>query len=292
MQKLLPSLRAETAVSAAYNFGGDHLLKRTLVAIPALGLLFLVVYFHGLYFKIFAGIMAILCTHEMMKVTSMGGAQPIKWIGYAFAALIYPVYDFAGGFSGIAILTALALICIFTVLILTGRDTKDGFMTAFCLFYPGTLLVFLTAVACIPQKSASQFMIILAFGAAIITDTFAYFTGNLLGKHKLAQSISPKKTIEGSIGGTVFGTGAVFLTGYFAQAAFGININPLWYLLLGFVLSILTQLGDLSASLIKRKFGAKDYGRIMAGHGGAMDRLDSVLFISPAVYIFYLIISL
>lgn len=268
------------------------MLKRILVAIPALCLLFLAVYLHGLYIKIFVGILAVLCTHEMMKVTSLGGARPIKWIGYIYAMLIYPAYEFADGFTGIAILITLALISIFIVLILTKADTKDGLMTALCLVYPGLLLAFLMAIVSIPEKGISQFMIILAFGAAMITDTFAYFIGGLLGKRKLAEKISPKKTVEGAVGGTLFGTTGVFLIGYLTQTVFGIDISPYWYILFGLALSVLTQFGDLSASLIKRKFGAKDYGRIMAGHGGAMDRLDSVLFISPVIFVFYLITAL
>ena len=93
------------------------------------------------------------------------------------------------------------------------------------------------------------------------------------------------------MGGAVFGTAAVFIIGLFVQQAFGFHISPLWYLLLGFVLSVLTQFGDLAASIVKRKFDVKDYGKIMGEHGGAMDRLDSVLFICPVVFAFYLLIA-
>ena len=74
------------------------------------------------------------------------------------------------------------------------------------------------------------------------------------------------------------------------QDYFGVGMNPLWYVLLGLVLSVMTQIGDLAASLVKRRLGIKDYGYIMGEHGGAMDRLDSVLFISPAVFAFYYVL--
>ena len=268
------------------------MIKRILVAIPALALLVCVIYFHGIYAKIFVGLLCALCVHEMMKAAATGEAQPIRPIGYAFAALLVPAFIFVGGFTGAMLLYAAAAMAVFIVLVLTNRDARDGLITGLPMLYPGLLFVFFAAMVCVPKASASQFLIIIAFAASVITDTFAYFTGMLLGKHKLCPKISPKKTIEGAIGGTVFGTAAVALFGAFAQNLFGVNIAFYWYIVLGLALAVLTQFGDLSASIIKRKFGVKDFGRIMAGHGGAMDRLDSVLFISPAVFAFYLIAAL
>jgi phosphatidate cytidylyltransferase len=158
------------------------------------------------------------------------------------------------------------------------------------MFYPGLFFSFMLAIFCIEQPDISRFLVIIAFGAAVITDTFAYFCGRLFGKHKLIPKISPKKTVEGAIGGLVFGTGAVVLLGTLLQGGFHVSMNPLWYALLGLILSALTQIGDLAASLVKRRLGIKDYGHIMGEHGGMMDRLDSVLFISPAVYAFYFIL--
>jgi len=268
------------------------LIKRILVAIPALALLFCVVYFHGIYAKIFAGLLCVLCIHEMMKAAGTGEAKPIRPIGYAFAALLIPAFLFVGGFTGAMLLYAAAAMAVFIVLAVSGRDARDGLLTGLPMLYPGLLFVFFTAMVCVPEKEVSQFLIIIAFASTVITDSFAYFTGMLLGKHKLCPKISPKKTVEGAIGGTVFGTAAVVVFGIFAQGVFGVDIAFYWYIVLGLALSVLAQFGDLAASIIKRKFGVKDFGRIMAGHGGAMDRLDSVLFISPAVFAFYLIAAL
>lgn len=122
----------------------------------------------------------------------------------------------------------------------------------------------------------------------ILTDTGAYFTGMICSKkfktHKLNERISPKKTIEGSIGGIVFGTLIPFLLTYIpalrleTQNVYNIEINSIVILCLAFIMSVVAQLGDLTFSAIKRHFGVKDYSNIFPGHGGVLDRLDSILF--------------
>ena len=112
---------------------------------------------------------------------------------------------------------------------------------------------------------------------ATITDTFAYVVGTLIGKHKLIPEVSPKKSIEGSIGGSIVGT-AVATIFYYNLVSSNINIFVL--IAITFVLTIIGQLGDLFFSKIKRENGIKDFSNIMPGHGGVLDRLDSIAFIS------------
>ncbi len=119
---------------------------------------------------------------------------------------------------------------------------------------------------------------IIAFG----TDTFAYFAGNLFGKHKLYPEVSPNKTIEGSIGGVL---GSVLLTIVFTRFFNLDNLNLL--VPLAIITSIISQLGDLVASKIKRYVEIKDYGYLIPGHGGILDRFDSVIFTAPVVYYYY-----
>jgi phosphatidate cytidylyltransferase len=126
------------------------------------------------------------------------------------------------------------------------------------------------------MRNQGLMLFIYLFLITTFTDTYAYITGLLIGRHKLLESISPKKTIEGLIGGTIFGT-------VFASTFYVVVINPSVDLfaiyLVTFFLSILGQLGDLVFSSIKRYYGKKDFSNIMPGHGGVLDRLDSVIFV-------------
>lgn len=134
-----------------------------------------------------------------------------------------------------------------------------------------------------------QFVFILAFLTPWMCDSFAYFTGMAIGKHKLIPEVSPKKTVEGAIGGTVFGTGAIVgygaLVGRYLISDVNARILPL--IIVGVILCIISQCGDLIASLIKRHFGIKDYGKVFPGHGGVLDRFDSIIVTAPILYILF-----
>ena len=120
-----------------------------------------------------------------------------------------------------------------------------------------------------------------------MSDTGAYFTGYFFGKHKMAPVISPKKTWEGFFGGWVVSVGCAALFGVIYQAVTGVvlAISPLWMAILALPLAPLSVCGDLLASKIKRQYGIKDYGNIMPGHGGVMDRFDSVVMIAPILWL-------
>ena len=132
------------------------------------------------------------------------------------------------------------------------------------------------------------YLFLLPFVGSWVTDTFAYFTGRLIGRHKLAPVISPKKTVEGSIGGIVFAVGAFAAYGAIAAARGVVPRYPA-LLLCGLVVSLVSQIGDLALSAIKREQGIKDYSNIFPGHGGVLDRFDSVIATAPLVLIFSLL---
>ncbi len=141
-------------------------------------------------------------------------------------------------------------------------------MMSFIMSYCISLIISLYAVG----KGTTFFYILVA---SLLTDTGAYFVGRKLGKHKLNERVSPKKTIEGSIGGVICGFGFSILYAYF-NSFLGLPMH--FVFACSILLPIISEFGDLAFSLIKRSYGIKDFGNIMPGHGGVLDRIDSVIF--------------
>ena len=129
-----------------------------------------------------------------------------------------------------------------------------------------------------------KFLVVMVLVVAFATDIFAYFSGMLFGNKKLCPNISPKKTVAGAVGGTAFGTAAGVLVFWLADK------NPLLGLI-ALPLSVVSQFGDLAASVIKRRFGVKDYGKIFPGHGGVLDRFDSIIPVSVITLAFLVILG-
>ena len=125
-----------------------------------------------------------------------------------------------------------------------------------------------------------KYLYLLIFISAWVTDIFAYFTGYLIGKHKLIEDVSPKKTVEGSIGGIIFCALAFVGYGFVVKTFFSAEANLLFLGISGVILSVIAQIGDLIMSVIKRQYNVKDYGWIFPGHGGMLDRFDSILAVS------------
>jgi phosphatidate cytidylyltransferase len=141
-----------------------------------------------------------------------------------------------------------------------------------------------TSLVLLRDLKYGVYIFIIPFVISWMTDTFAYFSGMLFGKHKLIPSVSPKKTVEGAVGGTVC---AVLLTLLYGFIAGKISNSEPQYLSIGIIatiVSVLSQCGDLVMSLIKRKFQIKDYGKIFPGHGGVLDRFDSIIISSSFIY--------
>ncbi len=159
--------------------------------------------------------------------------------------------------------------------------------------YCMTLIITIALSSIVHMKNRDPahacFYFILALGLPWMADIGAFFAGSFLGKHKLCPEISPKKTIEGAVGGVILCVGATCLIGWiFADLIYGknIGINYLSLSILALVGSFLSILGDLSFSIVKRNFKLKDYGFIIPGHGGFLDRFDSVIFVSPFILMF------
>ncbi len=250
-------------------------------------------------FLIFAAGMAAVGTWEMHAC--IGAKKPYLYIPailYVIAACVLTRYPADGLFSMpylsvLQLLTFvyLAYLFVFAVLshrkpeeerthTLTAGDASLCFTTTFYIAFGFASVVLLR------DLPAGKYIFLLAFFSSWVTDTFAYFTGRFFGKHKLIEPVSPKKTVEGAIGGIVFCI--LFLLGYgfiVEKAIGGAKANYLLLAVAGLVLAVVGMFGDLIASLIKRQYNIKDYGKLFPGHGGVMDRFDSVLFCAPALYL-------
>ncbi len=133
------------------------------------------------------------------------------------------------------------------------------------------------------EGAAGRFLFLMPFVFSWVTDTFAYFCGRLFGKHKLIPEVSPKKTVEGAIGGVVFGTLGVVVYGLVVAKAFGMTPNYTVLAIGGLLIPVVSQIGDLVMSAIKREYGIKDFGKMLPGHGGLLDRFDSSIAVTVAI---------
>ncbi len=247
------------------------MVTRILTAIVALLLLIPLLIWGGVWgagalFALIAG----FSVYEMLGCCGLFKKWAVSITSIIVAAFISisPVWDTNIAAKviilGLPALTVLFLI--FAVITHANTDVERllMFITLFTYITAGfTALSFM-------RVSYGLWAVALVLSVAWATDTFAYFSGMLFGNKKLCPNISPKKTIAGAIGGTAFGTVAGVLVFWLADK------NPLLGLI-ALPLSVVSQFGDLAASVIKRRFGVKDYGKIFPGHGGVLDRFDSII---------------
>lgn len=217
-------------------------------------------------------------------------AKPILWIGYfacfmmAFIHIIPTQYLV----NVIGILMASTVLILFLHVIVTNMKINivDIALTFFGICY---IVIFLLFIPIITGRENGKLLVWYIIFAAWGTDVFAYIIGKKFGKHKFSE-VSPKKSIEGCIGGTV--GSLIFIIGYtiFLNNYFNMNINYILITAIGTILSLIGQIGDFSASTIKRYVGIKDFGNLFPGHGGMLDRIDSVIFIAPFAYFLLMLI--
>lgn len=169
------------------------------------------------------------------------------------------------------------------------KFTANQVMAAyFSLIYAPVMLsfVFLTR-----ELEHGVYFVWAIFISSWISDTCAYLVGVLVGKHKLAPVLSPKKSIEGSVGGIAGSALVGFLFGVYIGKVFGIEGFAVTLAIVSAVGSVISQVGDLAASAIKRNHDIKDYGKLIPGHGGIMDRFDSVIFTAPITYFLIILLT-
>lgn len=209
--------------------------------------------------------------------------------GLLAIAVYYLVIFFAKTHTYFMITVILMLMALMFVYVFAfPRFTANQVMaTYFSLIYAPVMLSFIFMTR---QLEYGEYLVWMIFISSWISDTCAYLVGVLIGKHKLVPQLSPKKTIEGSIGGILGSAIVGALFGLFLlDKTLGGNQFGIMLFVIGAIGSVISQVGDLTASAIKRNHDIKDYGSLIPGHGGIMDRFDSVIFTAPMIY--FLIIS-
>lgn len=264
--------------------------KRVISAIIALAIFIPIIIMGGLPYQILIYLLAMLGLKEFLHVKASKKEIPIfiEIISYVILTLlvfhninnnelVYTV-DFR-------IIAGLFLVYLIPTVLYHDSNIfsiNDAFYLIGGIFFLGASFALLILI-----RNISLNLLIYLFLITIITDTYAYITGYLIGRHKLLKEISPNKTWEGMIGGTFFG---VLISSVFYYNVINPEISLNVLILMTLFLSIIGQFGDLAFSAIKRYFGVKDFSNIMPGHGGILDRFDSIIFVVLAFMFFITII--
>ncbi|MBE5782861.1 MAG: hypothetical protein E7329_06030 [Clostridiales bacterium] len=224
--------------------------------------------------------------YEVFRALRQAGHRPPQWPAWLCLALSIPLFEMGGSMPVLLTLVAGACMLISAMVLFRAEpkleDILISCMPLVCVLMPGMCML---GIQNAPTRGQQLLLTILAFGVPLAGDTVAYFVGSRFGVRKLCPAVSPNKSLEGAVAGLV---GSVV----FSMALFGIfsifmPMPRFWHcLVLGLLGGLAGQLGDLFASLIKRHCGIKDYSSIFPGHGGMMDRLDSVYWATVIMYVY------
>ena len=268
--------------------------QRILVAVIGIPLLLLVLCWapHWATAALLAAL-GVIGAHELLAAVS--GAEKTKslWVlaGFMAVCTVFSTYAGMEAYKGTVLVAVPWLLCASVVLLFLlavrwfGRENAVAFQDVCAVLLGGVAIPL--AMSCLLRLRLMEFgggLVLMPLVAAFMSDSAALFTGMARGKHKLAPKASPKKTVEGAVGGLVGGIVGMVL---FRIVFFFVTVQALsigWCMVIGLVGAFMGQLGDLSFSVIKRQCGIKDYGRLLPGHGGVLDRFDSVIFAAPVVW--------
>lgn len=269
-------------------------VKRITSALLGFPLVVIILTFGNKYVvDIFLAIIACISMQEYMNAISKD-AKPIRWLGYIsciFIAFIHiiPQYIPEPILNNIIILAIpILLLVLFATIVSTNMriNFKDVSYTLFGIVYIVTCIGF---IAKIRGLEHGNWLVWFAIIAAWASDTFAYFIGKRFGKHKFSK-VSPKKSIEGCIAGVIGAVIVALIYTYAVNEITSLNFSYIYITIITAILSIIGQIGDFAASSIKRYVDVKDYSNLIPGHGGMLDRIDSLMFLSPFAYVFLTII--
>jgi len=246
-------------------------------------------------FTIFFFIVSMLGLNEFYKIADKLGAKPYRGIGFVSALIIYLLFVntflLGCGVFNFTFLIAILPFLIFAVALFSHRDhpVQNTFYTIGGIIYAVVPFALLNEVVSIVPGGFVAFNPRIILGTILLiwsNDTFAYLGGSLFGKHKMIERISPGKTWEG----TFFGFAMTIVSGYIVGKYILQSELALW-LILGAAVPVLATTGDLIESMLKRQAGIKDSGNLMPGHGGILDRFDSLIFVSPFLFVIVKLIA-
>ena len=266
-------------------------IKRVTSALLGFPLVVIILTFGNKYIvDIFLAVIAMLGMQEYFNAISKD-SKPVKWIGYLlclFIAFIHIIRIYVPIGDVLTIMIPTILLILFLQVILTNMKTsfKDIAYTLFGIVY---VIGCISFIALLRGLDNGIVLIWYAIISAWGTDTFAYLIGKKFGKHKLSK-ISPKKSIEGAVAGTVGATVIALLYTLAMNNICNFEYSYIFILISTIVLSIIGQIGDFAASTIKRYVNVKDYSNLIPGHGGMLDRIDSLMFLAPFAYIIFLML--
>ncbi|MGL6106759.1 phosphatidate cytidylyltransferase [Romboutsia sp.] len=251
-------------------------MRTRIIAALALVPLFILIIIGGLPLYIAESIIVGIALNEFYKAFEAKEIHPLFNIGYIFSVYLALKNILGLHTEYTYVIVFVLFLCSITYLLRVKNDIIDITITFFGIVYVGMFLDFI--VLTLNTFQFGKIYVWIIFIIAFMTDICAYFAGYLFGKHKLIPKVSPKKTIEGGIGGILGSTLGCILFGYI------FNLDLTSMVIIGSLGSIVAQFGDLFASSIKRYVGIKDYGKLIPGHGGILDRFDSVILVAPFVY--------
>jgi len=268
------------------------MVKRIAVAVVCIPLLFVVFFvLPEIAIPIMISVLSMLALHEVLWSTGFVKNAWISGLSIALSGVV-PFWVYIGqGMRSALCGIFIYFVCIFVVAIsshYTVTLEKMGGSFFFAMLIP----YFLSTFVRIDQMPLADYLILLPLVAAFTSDAFALFAGMAFGKHKLAPELSPKKTVEGAVGGFAGAVVCTVVYGAVLQFGFQVPVNYLYLAVYGALGSAASQLGDLAASAIKRNHNVKDYGHLIPGHGGILDRFDSMIFTAPAIYFAVLFLGL
>lgn len=267
------------------------MLKRIVTGIVAIGILIpILIFSHTAILPVALAVIAVISLYELFKCFGYEKNWALTLPLYAISAVVpllmryFPLIgSWLDAMRIIAIAAILYIIYLFALIVWSHGKLPFGNTMAMLLMAVYIIAALSAIVAVRDSQPGGAYVYLLIFIGAWMTDTFAYFTGRFFGKHKLIEDVSPKKTIEGSIGGTVFCSLSFVAFGLVTKFCFHEYTNFLFLAICGVIVALISQIGDLIMSVIKRHYGVKDFGKIFPGHGGVLDRFDSILAVSLGI---------